>query len=224
MYTLDPTAARQADNQGAYLKETGKYVGTFTRAEKLVSKNKGTHGIGFTFEANDKRTTRFDIWTAKPNGEHLSGFNTLQAIMTILRLRGIQPAHGKVERYDYDSKKNITVDAEVFPDLTGKPIGLVLRSTEFEKVKDGYPTGETGWRLEPVAPFDAQTEFTASEILDKKTSPTKLANIISTLEDRPLRNRPVAPQAQHQDDGFGGPPAGHPASSGFMDDGADIPF
>lgn len=217
MYQLDLQAARESDNFGSYLNETGKYKGKFTRAEALVSKNKGTHGIGFTFETDSKQTTRFDIWTMKPDGETLTGYKALQAIMTVLRVRGIQPVQGTVDRYDYEAKQNKKVQADVFPELTGKPIGLVLRNTEYAKVKDGHETGETGWRLELVAPFDTN-EFTASEILDKKTQPEKLASLMAHLADKPMKNRPLAAapgRVQRQSSA---------ADSGFDDMDDDIPF
>jgi len=221
MYQLDQNAAREADSIGSYLTETGKYIGTFTRAEKLISKNKGTHGIGFTFESAGQ-TTRFDVWTMNAQKEHLSGYKTINAIMACMSLRGISETPGQVERYNWDTKQQETVKAAVFPELVGKPVGLVLQKTEYEKIRDGHKTGETGWRLELLAPFRAADEFTASEILDRKTKPEKLTSIITTLADRPLKARPAA---QRNDSGNGGPPSGHPAaSSGFdgMDD--DIPF
>ncbi len=221
MYQLDQNAAREADSIGSYLTETGKYVGTFTRAEKLISKNKGTHGIGFTFESAGQ-TTRFDVWTMNAQNEHLGGYKAINAIMACMSLRGISEKPGQVERYNWDTQQKETVQAEVFPELVGKPVGLVLQKTEYEKMRDGQKTGETGWRLELLAPFRAADEFTAGEILDRKTKPEKLASIIATLADRPLKARPAA---QRNDSGNGGPPAGHPAaSSGFdgMDD--DIPF
>lgn len=221
MYQLDSNAAREADSFGSYLTDTGKYIGTFTRAEKLISKNKGTHGIGFTFESN-KQTTRFDIWTMNAQNEHLSGFKAINAIMACMSLRGIKPAPGQVERYNWDTQQKETVQADVFPELVGKPVGLVLQKTEYEKMRDGIKTGETGWRLELVAPFRAADEFTASEILDRKTKPEKLAAIIAVLSDRPLKARPAAQPARQ---GASTPPAGHPAGgSGFDDMDNDIPF
>lgn len=224
MYSIDKQAAIEADNHGGYLAETGKYKGQFTRAEKLISKNKGTHGVGFTFEDESKRTTRFDIWTRKGSGENLMGYNALQAIITVMGLRGITPSPGIVDRYNYDTKATDKVQAEVFTELVGKPVGLVLRSTEYEKMRDGHLTGETGWRLELLAPFRAADEFTSSEIMLGHTKAVKLPALIATLADRPLKARP-APVAR-SDDGYGGSiPAGHPAASGFEpDDGSDIPF
>lgn len=222
MYTIDKQAAIAADNHGGYLTETGKYKGRFTRAEKLVSKAKGTHGVGFTFESEDKRTTRFDLWTRKGSGENLSGYESLQAIMTVMGIHELRPEAGEVDRYDYDTKKHIKTQADVFPALVGKPVGLVLRSTEYEKMRDGYLTGETGWRLELVAPFRAADEFTSSEIMLRHTKPVKLASVIATLADKPLKARPAA--AQRPADGYGAEvPAGHPASSGFDGIDDDIP-
>ncbi len=224
MYTLDPTAAREAENFSSFLSETGKYKGKFIRAEKLVSSNKGTHGIGFTFESDSKQTTRFDIWTMNAQGEHLTGFKTLSAIMACLKLKNLAVGTGPVERYDYDTKQRNTVQAEIFPDLLNKPVGLVLVNTEYEKMREGHKTGETGWRLELVAPFEAATEFTASEIMDRATQPKKLAAIVATLTDRPLKNKPAQRQqapARYDD----APPVGHPASGGFSaPDDSDIPF
>lgn len=220
MYTLDATAAREAENISNFLSETGKYKGKFLRAEKLISSNKGTHGVGFTFESDSKQTTRFDIWTMNAQGEHLMGYKAINAIMACMKIKTLSVSVGQVERYDFDTKQRNQVQAEIFPELLAKPIGLVLQSTEYEKMRDGQKTGETGWRLELVAPFEAATEFTAAEIMDRATQPKKLAGLVTTLADRPLKNKPM-PRAQQAGDFHGGPPAGHPASGGFSapDDG-----
>lgn len=224
MYNLDEQAARSADTIGQYLNETGKYIGKFTRAEKLISKNKGTHGIGFTFDVNGQ-TTRFDVWTINGEGKHLSGYNMVNAIMTCMSLRGLQPATGQVERYNWETQQRETVQTEVFPDLVNKPVGLVLQNTEYEKMRDGLKTGDTGWRLEPVLPFRAADEFTASEIWDRRTKPEKLVNVIATLADRPLKNRPAQSTRGHDDANAQAQHAAS-ASSGFdgMGDDSDIPF
>lgn len=224
MYALDQNAAREADSFGSYLTETGKYIGAFTRAEKLISKNKGTHGIGFTFESAGQ-TTRFDVWTMNAQNEHLSGYKTINAIMACMSLRGIRPVPGQVDRYNWDTQQKETVQAEVFPDLVGKPVGLVLQKTEYEKMRDGHKTGETGWRLELVAPFRAADEFTASEILDRKTKPEKLAAIIAVLSDRPLKSRPTQQSRAHDDVNAQAQHATtRSAGSGFEDMDSDIPF
>ncbi|MDL5036807.1 hypothetical protein QRD40_10660 [Comamonas sp. Y6] len=223
MYQLNANAAREAENISSYLSETGKYKGKFIRAEKLISSNKGTHGVGFTFESDSKQTTRFDIWTMSAQNEQLMGYKAINAIMACMKLKTLSIARAEVERTDWDTKQKYKEEADIFPELLDKPIGLVLVNTEYEKMRDGQKTGETGWRLELVAPFEAATEFTAAEILDRATQPKKLSSIVALLADRPLRNRlsqrPTTGGGHHD-----APPAGHPANGGFNSSDDDIPF
>ena len=216
MYTLDVQAARHADTAGATIKEIGKYVGEFVQAKDVVTK-KGGRGIEFIFKSQGGQKANLAIYTTGANGDRYQGYDALMAIMTCLQLRGIKPAPGKVTRYDFDTKKEVVEDGTVFPDLH-KPIGVLLETEDYEK-KDG----SIGTRMVLKNVFQPGTELTASEILDKKTQPELLAKMVEGLRHRPLKGaRQPAPR---QDDGFGGPPAGHPASSGFdeMDDGS-IPF
>ena len=217
MYTLDAQAARHADTAGATIKEIGKYVGEFIQAKDVVTK-KGGRGIEFIFKSQGGQKANLAIYTTGANGDRYQGYDALMAIMTCLQLRGIKPAPGKVTRYDFDAKKEVVEDGTVFPDLH-KPIGVLLETEDYEK-KDG----SIGTRMVLKNVFQPSTELTASEILDKKTLPELLTKMVEGLRHRPLKGaRQPAPR---QDDGFGGPPAGHPASSGFdgLDDGSDIPF
>jgi hypothetical protein len=95
-----------------------------------------------------------------------------------------------------------------------KPIGLLLRSEEYEKMDNGQKTGEYAWRMGVFAIFQAGTELMASEILSKKTKPEQLGKVIVMLADKPLKKK--ASTANHAPRGAGGPP---PAD---FDD--DIPF
>jgi hypothetical protein len=213
MYQLDAKAAKESDNIGAYLSETGKYVGKFIRAEMLKSKTTGTDGVGFTFVSDTGQSTRFDLWTVKANGEQLSGYKALMAIMACMKQRSLTPTKQEVERQDFATRQNYTEIADVFPELMNKPIGLLLRSTEYEKMKDGQKTGETGWRLEMFGAFEAATEFTAGEIMDKKTKPEQLAKMVAMLADRPLKKK----AASHSQSAFAG-------GTRFADMDDDIPF
>lgn len=215
MYALDTQAARQADTSGAMIKEIGKYIGEFTQAQDIVTK-KGGRGVSFIFKANTGQKANLAIYTTGANGERYQGYDTLMAIMTCMQLRSIKPAPGKVTRYDFDAKKEIQEDGTLFPDLH-KAIGVLLETEDYEKTD-----GSLGTRMVLKNVFQPSTELTASEILDKKTTPELLEKMVAGLRHRPLKG--ARPPAQRQDDGFGGPPAGHPASSGFEDMDDDIPF
>lgn len=213
MYQLDTQAARHADTAGATIKELGKYVGEFIQAQDIVTK-KGGRGISFTFKSTSGQKANLAIYTTSADGERYQGYDTLMAIMTCMQLRGIKPAPGKVTKWDYEAKKEVQEDGTLFTDLH-KPIGVLLETEDYEK-----QDGSIGTRMVLKNVFQPGTELTASEILDKKTQPAALARMVEGLRHRPLKGaRPAAAR-----DDAGGPPAGHPASSGFdnMDD--DIPF
>ena len=216
MYQLDVQAARNADTAGATIKEIGKYVGEFVQAKDVVTK-KGGRGIEFIFKSQGGQKANLAIYTTGANGDRYQGYDALMAIMTCLQLRGIKPAPGKVTRYDFDTKKEVAEDGTVFPDLH-KPIGVLLETEDYEK-KDL----SIGTRMVLKNVFQPSTELTASEILDKKTTPAALAKMVEGLRHRPLKGARTN-AAPRGDDGTGGPPAGHPASSGFDGMEDDIPF
>lgn len=188
MYQLDKNAAMNADSTGKWLSETGKYVGKILCAEDIKAQT-GTRGIALTLQANDGRETRQYIYTVKADGEKLSGYDLLMALMTCLKLRDIKPAAGQVKRWNRDTKQEYTEQATVFPELQGKQIGFLLQKTEEESRKN---PGQTAWTAKLVGVFEAGTELTAAEILGGKTKPEQLAQRIATLADRPLKKRPAA--------------------------------
>lgn len=210
MYTLNTEAAKKADIIGAYISETGKYIGTFVRAEKLVSQAKQTDGIGFTFRDESGRECRFDVWTQKQNGEPLSGLNQVNAMMACLQQRALTVSQQTVKKWDNGAEA--VMPAPCFAELMNKRIGLLLRAEEYEKMKDGHKTGTTGWRMGLFAVFQAESELMASEILGRKTQPEQLAKVLGQLADKPLKGAPARGTAAKADDG------GVP---GYLD---DIPF
>lgn len=190
MYTLDKQAAMQADKTSNWLTETGKYTGKILCAEDIKAST-GTRGVALTLQSNDGRETRQFIYTVKPDGEKLSGYDTLMALMTCLKLRYIKPASGKVKRWDRDTKSEFMEDATVFPELANKAIGFLLQKTEEVSRKD---PSQTAWAARLVGVFEAGTELTAAEILSGKSQPEALASRVSQLADRPLKKRPAHAQ------------------------------
>lgn len=186
MYKLDTEAARAAEPTGGRITEKGKYKGKFLRAQHIVAES-GTKGIDFDFQADDGRRARFSIYTEKEDGTRIYGFKQLMAIMTCLSLREIgEPKHVPAKIYDFDLGKEVDRVVPQFPELIGKPIGLLLTMEEYNPGK---------WRPNLFAPFQAETELVASEILDRKTTPAKLASMVLALRDRPMR-ADAAPTAE----------------------------
>jgi len=220
--SLDKTAAIEADSLGGIIVESGKYIGKYIRAERLVSQRTGAEGVGLTFES-DGKTCRLDLWIRNHDGtQKYSDWKIINAIMTCLGLKELFTQQGQVERWNPETRQRESVKAEIIPALLDKPIGMVLQKTEYRKFKDGYETDETGWQAKAVTAFRAADEFTASEIMKRATAPLRLPEIIANLKDRPLTDKPrSAPAAQATS--TAAPPAAN-SGSGFDDIDDDIPF
>lgn len=208
MYNLDPNAARKADQTGNRINELGKYVGSFTQAEDITA-GTGTKGVALRFESNGQNVN-LSLYTTKADGTHIMGYQALMAIMTCMGLRNIAPKPGTVKHWDAEAKAEVTKQAQVFSDLCNKPIGLLLETEDYIKQDQS-----TGTRMVIAGIFQAATELTAGEILDRKTKPEQLAKMVARLKHRPVKGaRPAAVPA----------PAAAGGSSGFDDMDDDIPF
>ena len=175
-YDLDAEAAKKA-NASSRIEESGKYIGTFTRAE-MVTSQRGTVGIEFTFESENKQTADYlTIWTVNKDNQRIYGYNILMAIMTCLKVRTLETQKATINKWDSVAKQEIPTEAVIYPDLMNKRIGVLLQMEEYKN-----NNGDTKEKAALFAPFEADTELTASEILDKKVTPEKLLGMVTQLQ------------------------------------------
>jgi hypothetical protein len=207
-YQLDTNEARKADSTGNQIKEIGKYNGKFIQAEDITAKT-GTKGVALTFESDAGQKTRISLYTKKSDGTTIMGYQALMAIMTCMSLRGIKPVAGQVMHWNAEEKKDIAQPGSIFPELCNKPVGLLLETEDYAST-----TGELKTRMVLQGVFQAKTELTASEILDKKTSPEQLGKMVARLRHRPIKAAP----------GAAAPNFTAKPSLGFDDMDDDIPF
>lgn len=199
-YDLNPESAKQAE-QGR-ITETGKYSGTFTRAEAVLSK-KNTEGIEFAFKSDDGSEADFlTLWTHNSDEKELFGLKVLNALMTCMRVKQINPAKATVEKWADGGRQKVS--ATVFPELTGKPIGVLLQKEYYTK-----NDGSMGSKLNLVGCYEASTEMTASEILNKATKAEKLGPMAASLRDKASPTTSASRVPAMADNGF---------------DDSDIPF
>lgn len=186
MFTLDTNAARSADNKSAFVDDAGKYIGAFTRAEYMDKQETGSTGIGFTFKSREGADAQFYINLSYQHGtKNDGGHALLNAIMACMQLRTVAaPQTISFEKWDKDAGQRVKATAYGFPELMNKPIGLLLQM-EIEK---NSTTGQP--RPTIFAPFSAESEKTASEILDPKcTSPAKLEKMVQQVMNKPVVDR-----------------------------------
>ncbi|WP_432783685.1 hypothetical protein QZH45_09515 [Pseudomonas corrugata] len=216
MFALDRNAACAADNKSAFIDDAGKYIGTFTRAE-LVKGQTGSVGLGLTFKTDGGSEAQFYINTSYLKDGQMQqnngGAQTVSAILACLRLNGSgDPAPVTVEKWNSETKQREKVQIQGFPALMNKPIGLLLQM-EIEKTSEkGLP------RPTIYAPFSAESEKTASEILSKVATPAKLEKMVQAVMAKPLIDR--RPKGQVSTDTY----SQSQDQSSPPDDWDDIPF
>lgn len=182
--SLNPDEARKADNISSVIRESGKYVGTITRAQKLLSKN-DVQGLGLSFKTDDGASANYlDLYTVKPNGDILRGYNIVQALLCCCRIRDAQEGKITFERWDRDEGGMVEATEEGYPSLMGKRVGFILQ----KEIATHSITGADTERMNIVAVFEASTGLTASEILDKKTKAERIDQIEQMIMRSPVRD------------------------------------
>lgn len=210
--TLNTTNAREADQHNASVSEPGKYAGTITRAEAVTSKQ-GTKGIEIAIKTDDGATADYlTIWVQKANGEELSGIKAVSALLTCLKLKGAKTGTINTEKWDSDDRQRIEVQVDGYPDMMGKKIGVVLQKELYTK-----NNGSDGAKMNIVGFFEAGTEFTAGEILDKATTPKQLEKTVAWLMTKPVKDN-------RKSVGASVPHSASNQTDSFADMDSDIPF
>lgn len=219
MFALDTNAARAADNKSAFIDEAGKYIGVFTRAEYMEKKETGSTGIGFTFKSREGAEGQFYVNLSYQHGtRNDGGYQLINALMACLSLRNVgNPQSIEIEKWDNDAKQRVKATVQGFPELMGKEVGLLIQMEIEKKSEKGIP------RPTIFAPFSAESEKTASEILDpKKPAAAKLEKMVQQVMNKPLVDRRPAGSRNTSSDDY----AAYAGSAPHLDDDpfADIPF
>lgn len=200
MLKLDATLAKAADNIASGIKESGKYIGVITRAEKLVS-TKGTEGLGLSFKADNGQTADYlDLYHTNKDGEKLPGLKTVNAILCCAKVQEAGEGPVKVEKWDSAARARVVCTVPGYPALMGKRIGFLL-----QKVLETDQDGKDREKVQVFGVFNAETELTASEMYAKATKPERLASMLDALMARPVRDNrktKVARSHARSDDPF----------------------
>ncbi len=200
---LNSQLARAADEIAAGIRESGKYVGVITRAEKLEA-GTGTVGLGLSFKADSGQTAEYlDLYHTKGNGETLSGLKTVNAILCCTKVSEATEGPIQCEKWQDGGRQRVTVTG--YPALMGKRVGLLL-----QQVLETDKNGKDREKVQIFAVFNPDTELTASEMYDKKTKPERLASMLDALLARPVRDNRKGGKAK-------------PASRSAADDYSSMP-
>ena len=232
-FNLDTEAAKQANSGGKRITESGKYIGTIKSAWHETYPS-GAEAVLLKFDSDQgQEAGPLMLFTHGKDGNTLSGYNTVQALMTCVKARSLTPRPGQVELYDFDQQKEVMKQKDTYPELTGKRVGLLLRE-EHVTDQQGYPKtrddGSIKTRMILFAPFCAETERTAAEVLEKVQQGSQLERMVQWLAENPVKAAKKAPmshdprqqspqQGQAAQGSYQNPPA-----SAYDDLDDEIPF
>jgi hypothetical protein len=210
---LNANDARQADRMNSSIRESGKYIGVITRAEKLLSE-KNTEGLGISFKTDDGATANYlDLYTVNAKGEKLPSMATVQAILCCTKTKSANEGNISFKAWDKVQKKEVDKTANGYPDLIGKRIGFLLQRELSDNPKDSTKPND---RVVVYGVFEADTGFTASEILDKATKAEKLDKMLTVLMAKEFNDRRTVKTSA--------PSTAPSGSTSFDDFEDDIPF
>jgi len=199
--------AAEGDEPPVQITEKGAYTGTIIMA-KEVRAGTGSRGIAITYKDDSGAIVRGNtFYTHNKDMEPLFGNNLIHSLMFILKLRSLVPRLGTYPKWDYEQKKEIQVQGTVFPDLVGKPIGVILQPEEYEN-RDG----DIKLAMKIRGFFDPVTRMTATEMLNNEEEPKRVEQWVANM--KPVKELKKKPQqaAQRQAEKF------------VDDDLSDIPF
>lgn len=216
--SLNTAEARKGDSFSSQIRDTGAYKGVITRAEKLTS-DKGTEGVGLSFKSDDGATANYlDVYTARADGSQLWGHSIIQSLLCCAGVKDVADGPIQFDKWDKEVSEVVKVTRDGYPALMGRRIGLVLQ----KELQSHYQTGADQERINIVGVFQADTELTATEILDKKTKPERLAARLKVL--MPFKDSRKKGAAQRMAAPVGGANSGGGADQPFIDDYDSIKF
>jgi hypothetical protein len=210
-YTRDDQLAVQPEsNFGGRIETSGAYIGRLTLAKERTART-GTKGIEFTFEADDGRVARYlTLWVARANGEKIEyPYSLLSALMACLDVKQIDSTSATVDEWNPASGMREPGEAQVYPDLMNKPIGVLLQREEREW------EGKTYVSMKIVQFFDPRDRSTPAEIMSGNRAGQAIEKMVSNLRETVVRAD--APPT-------GAAPVGAGSGSFAEIDDDDVPF
>lgn len=203
-YALDTTAAKEANNGGKRISEPGEYTGKIRAAWHEVNE-KGTESVHIIFASDGgQEAGPLALYTHKGDGTTLPSYKTLNAIMACCKVRELKPTRGPVKLWNRDANAEVEKQKDIFPALSGKPLGLVLQAEEYEN-----RNFEVKERMVIAAPFEAGTRKMAEEVLTQSPDAKALdkyltwfsnGHQVKKLKSRNHAESAPAPQSDNFDD------------------------
>jgi hypothetical protein len=191
--------------------QSGGYVASINWARAVQSK-KGGWGVEIQATTDDGRTMRnpVTLWTLKADGSRIFGHDILDSLLICAGMKAgaaMKPGRVTAKTWDPVERRLIDEDADGYPALTGKRVGLIVQREAYTK-----QDGSTGYRLNLVGAYHPDDQRSAGEIIGGKPAEAT-ARKLAGLRDKDSTGAAPMPAAPGQT---------APAKASDFDD--DIPF
>lgn len=207
IFNYNQEAAASA-GASSYITESGAYTGKILTAVYVISGQKKTQGMEFSFESKEGQTANYlTVYYAKADNTPLQGgINMINAIMGCANVQSMSSASRTVGQ----------VQENYAPEIEGKPIGLLLQKVLYSK-----NNGEDGFKFEIKLPCFASNGQTIQEKAEAKPA-SRVAKWAATITDKDDRTNKAQQQGGYQQPASQQSAPQHSEPSIEFDD--DIPF
>jgi hypothetical protein len=184
---------------GGFIRETGFYSCTITKAYEQKSQNTLSEAIAFEVVTDTGSTGRFSLWVVgkegtslDKNGKELSAVTSVNDLMILLDIDELTSKPGKVKIYDFDLKQDVDQRKMVFSELLNQQIGIIF------EMRDNTWNGKTTTRPEFAGFYDAETRQSSAEKLGESEAVAWQRNLDYLTGDahiiKQAVNQPTSPQ------------------------------
>tara|TARA_Y100000593_G_scaffold50191_1_gene94591 strand:- start:3468 stop:4094 length:627 start_codon:yes stop_codon:yes gene_type:complete len=198
--SLNPNLAKAGSGGSSRIDSKGKYIGTIEWA-RVYSIPTGSTWVEFKFVSLLEQEAKVSLCILNKDGEATYGLKKLQAMMACCKIRELTQTNMTVNIWNFDTSQMEDTEQVVYKEFCGANIGLLLY--RHDKTSN---SGNDFFQMELEAPFAADTEQTAAEVLDQMPA-KQLEKMVQTLRDKDDRTSGNASsdfyqQASGQQDNF----------------------
>jgi len=162
--------------------QSGGYVASINWARAVQSK-KGGWGVEIQATTDDGRSLRnpVTLWTLKADGGRIFGHDILDSLLICAGMKAgaaMKPGKVSAKTWDQVERKLVDEEADGYPALTGKRVGLIVQREAYTK-----QDGATGYRLNLVGAYHPDDQRSAGEIIGGKPAEAT-ARKLAALRDK----------------------------------------
>lgn len=152
--------------------------------------DKGTKFVALSFANQTETADEIKVYYENGNGERLSGFNQLQAIMAFNNISALTQVQGNYKSYDYAQGGVVGKTGLIVPELINAYVGVIFYENWYVSPTDG----EAKYTLSLSAVYELKTGRNARQVLEN--TPANAGQIEQSVEYAKKKSAETKAQAE----------------------------